>query len=124
MLFKKVILSAFIIFLLACDSFALGQIQYVENAKSKGSFPIVQGKVAANIYVDANDFAGVIRAAGDLQKDIVRVTSLIPKITHEEMLPAKMSSSLAQSEKARLLINSFAKRKLTFRKLPANGNRF
>ncbi|MGA3284007.1 MAG: glycosyl hydrolase 115 family protein [Verrucomicrobiota bacterium] len=62
---------------------ALGQPQYVENVSSPGSFPIVQKNTTAAIYVDTNDWAGVIRAAGDLQADVARVTGLSPAITHE-----------------------------------------
>ena len=47
------------IFIFIPNSFALGQIQYVEKVDSPGSFPIVQQGVAANLFVDANDFAGV-----------------------------------------------------------------
>src|ERR1035437_7823509 len=66
------------------DGFALGQVQYVENVSGKGSFPIVEKNLAANIYADTNDLVGVIRAASDLQTDIARVTGLSPTITHEE----------------------------------------
>ena len=43
------------------NSFALGQVQYVEQVNQPGGFPIVQQRVAANRFVDSNDFAGVIR---------------------------------------------------------------
>jgi hypothetical protein len=56
----------------------------VENVSHPGGFPIVQPGVAANLYVDANDFAGVIRAASDLQADIARVAGLTPAIVHQE----------------------------------------
>jgi hypothetical protein len=62
---------------------ALGQPRYVETAARAGSFPIAQERTCATIYVDAGEFAGVIRAAGDLQADIARVTGCTPAITHE-----------------------------------------
>jgi len=65
------------------NGFALGQVQYVENVPHHDDFPIVQGKTAAAVYVDTNDWAGVIRAAGDLQTDVARVTGLTPAITHD-----------------------------------------
>ena len=40
------------------NSFALGQVQYVEKVGGPGGFPIVQQGVAANLFVDLNDFAG------------------------------------------------------------------
>ncbi len=65
-------------------SFALGQEKYVETIPRRGSFPLVQGKVAATIFVDAADFSGVVRAADDLQADVARVTRLSPGISRDE----------------------------------------
>jgi hypothetical protein len=64
--------------------FALGEIQYVETAPVKNSFPICEKKSVAAIGVDTHDFAGVVRAVGDLQADIKRVTGLMPKIFSAE----------------------------------------
>jgi hypothetical protein len=72
------------LFIFIPNGFALGQVQYVEKVDGPGSFPIVQPGVAANLYVDTNDFAGVIRAVNDLQTDIARVTGLTPAIVHQE----------------------------------------
>ncbi|MGO9584866.1 MAG: glycosyl hydrolase 115 family protein [Limisphaerales bacterium] len=72
------------LFIFIPNGFALGQAQYVEKAGGPGSFPIVQPGGPAKIYVDTNDFAGVTRAAADLQSDIARVTGLTPTITHNE----------------------------------------
>jgi hypothetical protein len=55
-------------------SFAIGQTRYVETVRRRGSFAIADGKKLASIYVDSNDHAGVVRAAGDLQADVARVT--------------------------------------------------
>jgi hypothetical protein len=54
----------------------------VETVGRPGSFPIAQAQTCATIYVDAGDYAGVIRAAGNLQADIARVTGCTPAITH------------------------------------------
>src|SRR5215469_5771838 len=62
------------------NCFALGEIPYIETTPASGSFPIVQKNSTATICVDTNDFAGVIRAAGDLQADITRVTSRKPEL--------------------------------------------
>jgi hypothetical protein len=56
-------------------AFALGQPQYVDTRSTSGCFPIVDEAVVATLFVDTNDFAGVIRAANDLQTDIARVTN-------------------------------------------------
>lgn len=43
-----------------------------------GAFPLVTGSETAALWVDADDHAGVIRAVGDLQGDIERVTGRRP----------------------------------------------
>jgi hypothetical protein len=65
------------------DAWAIGQAQYVQSVAGKNSFPIVQNKQAAAIYVDASDWPGVLRAAKDLQSDIARVTQCMPSISSE-----------------------------------------
>jgi len=75
--------KALLAFLLPHIVLALGQARYVETVAQPGSFPIAQARRCAAIYVDAGDFAGVIRAAGDLQADIARVTGCTPAITHD-----------------------------------------
>src|ERR1017187_8496731 len=69
--------------LLPTAALALGQARYVETVARPGSFPIAQAKTCAAIYGDAGDYAGVIRAASDLQADIAHVTGCTPGITHE-----------------------------------------
>jgi hypothetical protein len=79
---KKFLLISAGFLMLASRVFALGQVQYVEFNSGRDSFPIVKKHTAADLYVDTNDFVGVVRAAGDLQADISRVTGLSPAITH------------------------------------------
>jgi len=69
------------VFLPRCS--AVGQARYVTNNPEPGSFAIVQGKMAAAIYVDENDYAGVVRAAGNLQGDVQQVSGCRPAIVHE-----------------------------------------
>lgn len=64
--------------------FALGGPQYVQNEFTPGSFPMVDQGSVASLFVDTNDFAGVVRAAGDLQMDIARVTARKPLLTHDK----------------------------------------
>ena len=66
----------------ARNCLALGQVQYVETTPGSGSFPICAGNSVATIYLDTNDFAGVLIAADNLQKDISRVTGRMPKLSH------------------------------------------
>ena len=69
---------------LTAGAFGLGQTRYVETVNASGSFPLVQSKVAAAIYVDSGDHAGVVRAAGDLVADIARVTGSTPATVHDD----------------------------------------
>ncbi len=64
-------------------AFALGQQQYVETSAQPGSFRIVQNGAASSLYVAANDYAGVMRAAGDLQGDIASVTGVTPAMVRD-----------------------------------------
>jgi Glycosyl hydrolase family 115/Gylcosyl hydrolase family 115 C-terminal domain len=65
------------------ESRALGHAHYVETVPRPGSFTIAQGKTLTTIYVDAHDYAGVMRAATNLQTDIVRVTGRTPVVVDE-----------------------------------------
>ena len=64
--------------------FALGKPRYVETTGGRGSFPIVREKKASAIYVDASDYAGVVRAVNNLKADVVRVSGVAPVIVHDE----------------------------------------
>jgi hypothetical protein len=64
------------------NSFALGEVRYVENNPGRGSFTLV-GADAASIIVDTNDWPGVVRAAHDLRTDIARVTGRTPAVVYE-----------------------------------------
>jgi hypothetical protein len=63
---------------------ALGQERLVETVRHPNSFVIAQQESLATIYVDANDHAGVVRAAGDLQADLARVVGRRPTTINTE----------------------------------------
>jgi Glycosyl hydrolase family 115/Gylcosyl hydrolase family 115 C-terminal domain len=69
---------------LTSGAFGLGQTRYVDTVNASGSFPQVQAKTAAAVYVDSGDHAGVVRAAGDLVADIARVTGSTPATAHDD----------------------------------------
>jgi endo-1,4-beta-D-glucanase Y len=69
--------------------FAIGQDRYVDRTFSRGSFCLANKDELAALYVDLNDYAGVVRAAKDLQADINRVTDRIPALTYDETAPGK-----------------------------------
>lgn len=51
---------------------------YVRNSATKGSFSLSANGFSAPIFTSKTDFAGVLRAAGDLQNDIGAVTGVKP----------------------------------------------
>lgn len=67
---------------------ALGQARYILDRPAAGAFPIATSAGAASIYVDSADWAGVGRAAADLQADIQRVTGLNAALVHNTTTPA------------------------------------
>jgi len=67
-----------------CLAPAIGQPRYVEQVYRPGSFILVRGKIAAPIYVDSADHAGVVRAVGDLKADVGRVTNCTPAVANGE----------------------------------------
>ncbi|HTB64518.1 MAG TPA: glycosyl hydrolase 115 family protein, partial [Opitutales bacterium] len=72
---KGIVLLTLLTAFCPCHVWALGQAAYVENINHSGDFPLTQGNDTATLMVDAGDWPGVIRAVGDLQADINRVTS-------------------------------------------------
>jgi hypothetical protein len=56
-------------------------VDLVSEKASTGCFPIVASGLAAPICYDPNDYRGVIRAIGDLQADIERVTTRKPPLS-------------------------------------------
>jgi hypothetical protein len=61
---------------LSLNCFGLGDPVYVKATPSPGSFPLAHDRAAAKLWVDPNDWPGVIRAAHDLQMDMQRVTGV------------------------------------------------
>jgi hypothetical protein len=59
---------------------ALGQPRLVEINPTPASFHLVEHNVAARIYVDDTDYPGILRAARDLQADILRVSACNPQL--------------------------------------------
>ncbi len=77
---QRVLLVLILILTLRSSSFGLGQDRYVETVARSGSFAIVRSGVAASIFVDPTDHAGVIRAANDLDHDIASATGAAPAL--------------------------------------------
>jgi hypothetical protein len=77
----------------------------VETVKGKDSFAIAQDHVVASLWVDANDFPGVLRAANDLQKDIARVTGQTPAMSRGETGPGPNAIIVGTIGKSRMIDN-------------------
>ncbi len=82
---RSVVLAAGMVIAVAFSPavLAIGQKRYVDVAPSEGSFALAQGDDLAMLWVDAQDHAGVVRAAKDFQADVARVTGRTPELTHE-----------------------------------------
>jgi hypothetical protein len=78
-----------LIFLGAQKAFALGTEKIVSEQPEAGGFRLFAGGAAAEIVAGTNDWPGVRRAAGDLQKDIVRVSGVTPKISSDKKISGK-----------------------------------
>jgi len=51
--------------------------------RGAGSFCIADRGTSASLYVDPDDHVGVVRATGDLESDITRVTDIHPAIARD-----------------------------------------
>ncbi|HEX4780213.1 MAG TPA: glycosyl hydrolase 115 family protein, partial [Usitatibacter sp.] len=65
---------------LAMRAHALGEPSFVVHEARDGAVALAVDGHAAPIHVDSSDFAGVIRAAADLQADVERVASVKPDL--------------------------------------------
>jgi hypothetical protein len=74
-----------------------------ENA-GPNSFPLVRDGNAATLFLDSNDYTGVLRAAGDLQADIKRVTGTKPALT-TNLSPAGIAVIVGTLGKSSLVDN-------------------
>jgi hypothetical protein len=63
----------------------------VSGEASDDAMALAVGGVAAPIWVSSGDYWGVIRAAGDLQADVERVTSVKPVLSTDEKAPGSMA---------------------------------
>src|SRR4051794_24490314 len=80
---SRIALWAWILAVLALApqrAWALGQEQYVLFSRAPGSFMVMDGSSTANIFVDPQDWPGVIRAARDLASDINAITGKTPEV--------------------------------------------
>jgi hypothetical protein len=91
------------LFFFCLEAIAIGQRQYVQNEAAPGSFPVVQRAGAAAIWVDSEDWPGVIRAAHDLQADIARIAGKISAIHHDASNLSKHAIIVGTMGRSRLV---------------------
>jgi hypothetical protein len=58
---------------------------YISTHPGRGRFPLVARNEAATIVVSSVDYPGVVRAVGDLQTDIGKVTGVTPEVVADEV---------------------------------------
>jgi hypothetical protein len=73
----------FLVSVRAAPSLGLSAEIVVDTAPSADAFPLVTASGGAPLWYDAADWPGVVRAVGDLQVDIERVTSRKPAASSE-----------------------------------------
>jgi len=79
---------------LCLNARGLDQSRYIETTRNHRNFVIADNGRAAPLYVDAEDYPGVIRTAFDLQADVNRVTGCIPGVVHETPHPSEKLGSI------------------------------
>ena len=77
-LLLPIILLLFL-FGLSTKSYAINGEKYVVNKASAENFPLTSKGKTASILVSQNDFSGVLKVAGHLEKDLFKVTNVHPK---------------------------------------------
>ena len=80
-----------------------GISSYIQSEISVGSFKIVEKNKAATIYIDPEDWAGVLRGVKDLGLDIHKVTGVQPSISYELNNPQKGAIIIGTIGKSRLI---------------------
>ena len=73
--------------LLAGPSLGLAET-IVSGKQVKHAFPLISANQTAGIWCDSLDYKGVLRAIGDLQADIERITGKRPQISYEDAADA------------------------------------
>ena len=68
---------------LAKQGLALTANSFVSEKEGKGSFGLFAKSKCAAIYASTNESPGVVRVAMDLQKDIQRVSGLLPPLVRD-----------------------------------------
>ena len=103
-----------IIFVLSICTHLSAMIQedYVTETYNTDYFTIADKDAVSPIYVDKSDFAGVLRAANDLQTDIQRVTGKKPQISNSIQLDSEQVIVVGTLGKSRLIDSLLSSNKI------------
>jgi hypothetical protein len=88
LLYASIVIASLLIFTTNIKA-QTGTESYVSFGYQKGFFSLSTQKKAAPIYASSTDFKGVLRAIGDLQTDIKKVTTAQPEIRYDQKFAAK-----------------------------------
>ena len=86
--------------------------QYITSEATPRTFQIASNGKAAAIYVDTDDWKGVIRAANDLSDDIQKVSGAKPSINEKLQYPAKGSILIGTIGKSKIIDKLIASKKI------------
>ncbi|MEJ6982221.1 glycosyl hydrolase 115 family protein [Pedobacter sp. P351] len=89
----------------------IGLPQYIEVLPSARGFEIAKNGNSATIYLDGNEWAGVIRAAGDLSDDIRKVSGIASRVVTGGS-PAKGSIIVGTIGKSKLIDRLISDKKI------------
>ncbi len=85
-------------------SVSLGLLtEIVSDQAVSGSFPLLASKQPAIIYLDPSDWPGVLRAGGDLQADVERVTGIKPTLSTNAVPEGKFAVIIGTIGKSPLI---------------------
>jgi len=100
---KALLVIVLCLFFFASACFAISQARYVDFVYSQGSFSLAQKGDVAALYVDSQDYPGVVRAVKDLQADVARVTNNTPKIVQEQTALGKNTVIIGTIGKSQII---------------------
>ena len=83
----------------------LAQESYIATRATSNCFPLVSAHKTAEIYIDNNEYKGVLRAAQDLRADIERVTGKLPELHTRAEVASEFPVIVGTLGKSRLIEN-------------------
>jgi hypothetical protein len=98
--------------------------KYIAFSYHEGHFPLSHDGKAAAIYVSQQDYAGVIRAASDLQKDIYKVSQTSPQMLYLEEEIKRSTVIIGTIGKCSLIDSLIAEGKLAASELTGKWETF